>query len=375
MVKLDELYTEKQLIYNSPISDICKAKPVNSGAAAVVCLKIVDVDFKIPPHSIHREIEAIKKLQSHRAIVEYIDHFQIIDDMILVEQYYDMNLSQLMTHVAKYSRKKTRLNLENPLLAPSYTIWNNIASDDVRGFLTSMSDGLRHIHGHGIIHRDIKPSNILFKKKLTSNGGGGDDDDDDDVDITQPVIADFGVCYDTTNPPSDEPPLGKYIDVCTGIYKSPELLLGMTDYQYEIDVWALGVILTILYSPDFKSVLLRGGCGQQEKGGEEDEDEDGDEEMRNEMQISDLHLLSCIFNSFGTPHYEPDDDEEMVWQELERDEYHFKKFNLKKHKRKAVGELIPRCHDEQVQLLFSKMTRYDRGKRITSEELFNSLKR
>ncbi|KAI3403629.2 CSK1 [Candida oxycetoniae] len=362
-MKLDDIYTEKQLIYNSPISDICKAKPVNrvidndddsTDDSTWVCLKIVDVDFKIPPHSIRREIEAIKRLQPHKGIVHYIKDFQIIDDVILVERYYAMNLSQLINS-ERYCKKRIKYNLNEPSEQPKCVLTNIINPIEIQQFLTVFIDALHFIHANEIIHRDIKPSNILFASNELKN----------------PVIADFGICYDYKSPPLDEPIHEKYIDVCTGIYKSPELLLGMTNYSYEIDVWSLGIILTILYSKNFKSVLLQG------------EGEELDE-MNNESSISDLHLLSCLFKNFGTPYYdegkedskadEEDEEEELLWKELSNDEYHFKKFNLKKFKRRPIDELIPICNDDLIKKLFIGMIRYDREKRITSKELYEVIR-
>ena len=401
IMKLDELYTDKQLIFNSPLSDICKAKPVGS-SQGYVCLKIVDVDFKIPPHSIHREIKSIKRLQlgKHAGIVKYFDDFQIFDDMILVEEYYPKNLSQLLLLLPKYLRTRTRYNFAFPEQPPKYTVTNVAPASEIRLFLRNVASALLFIHEHEIIHRDIKPSNIMFRM--------GDD-------LTQPVLIDFGICYDYTDPPMDETRDEKYVDVSTGIYKLPELILGMTDYSYAIDVWLLGVVMTVLYSNDFKSVLIKsdassfksegngGGNGrhvdnlrEEEENKEEEEDEE-EEQMSNEMAISDLHLLSCQFKCFGTPHYgceeerkeeeervgerrlvemkqEDGQDDELLWKELEKEEYHYRKFNLKRFKRKCVNELLPLCDDEEVQSLWLRMIRYDRCKRITSKELYNALK-
>ena len=78
--------------------------------------------------------------------------------------------------------------------------------------------------------------------------------------------------------------MAKYIDVSTGIYKAPELILGITNYEYEIDIWSLGIILTGLYSENFQSVLVK-----------------DDKELTNDSHVSDLYLLNQIFENFGTP--------------------------------------------------------------------------
>ena len=356
-MKLDDLYTDKQLIYNSVISNICKAKPKSSNAIATtnastsnyVCLKIVDVDFKIPPHSIKREIKAIKSLQEHGGIVKYIEDFQIYEDVILVLKYYPFNLNQLIMN-KKYCRKRTRYDLGGDGSSNvKYTLSNIITQWQLKQLVTNLVSSIKFIHANDIIHRDLKPGNILFV----------------DEDITKPVIADFGVCYNLLDPPEDEPLMQKYTDVSTSIYKPPELILGISNYSFEVDYWSLAIVLTILYSPDFKSILIR-----DDHVGVRADDNDAAEEMNNESGISDLHLLSCIFRVFGTPTYNEndihsdEDREQLYWPELDDDDLHFKKFNLKRFKRKSLAEIIPKCEDEEVKHLFQKMTRYDREKRL-----------
>lgn len=356
-MKLDDLYTDKQLIYNTPISDICKAKPKQTSITSTsdyVCLKIVDVDFKIPPHSIKREIVAIKSLQDHHGIVKYIDDFQIFEDVVLVLEYYPYNLNQLMRS-KKYCRKRTRYNLDGGGEGSNgvkYTLSNLISPPEAKQFVTKLISAVQFIHDNNIIHRDLKPNNILFIND----------------DIGQPIISDFGVCYNLLDPPEDEPLIQKYTDVCTGIYKAPELLLNITNYSFEIDIWSVAIIMTILYSPDFKSILVREdhSSGSSVNDGEEEEEE----ELHNESSISDLHLLSCIFKVFGTPTYKKyelqtdEERDEMYWPELNNDDCHFKKFNLKRFQRMGLDKIIPKCEDEEMKQLFQKMTRYDREKRL-----------
>lgn len=73
-----------------------------------------------------------------------------------------------------------------------------------------------YCHQHGCIHRDIKPENIL----LTSAG------------VVK--LCDFGFARMLS-------PGENYTDyVATRWYRSPELLVGDTQYSTPVDVWAIG---------------------------------------------------------------------------------------------------------------------------------------
>ena len=88
-------------------------------------------------------------------------------------------------------------------------------------YLYSILQGLYYLHRHKIIHRDIKGANILI-----SNNGAV-------------KIADFGLARIMTR--------GGYTNrVVTLWYRAPELLLGMSEYDAKIDVWALGCLFAEL---------------------------------------------------------------------------------------------------------------------------------
>ncbi|CAH0550683.1 unnamed protein product [Brassicogethes aeneus] len=79
-----------------------------------------------------------------------------------------------------------------------------------------------YCHHHGCIHRDIKPENIL----LTSSG------------VVK--LCDFGFARMLS-------PGENYTDyVATRWYRSPELLVGDTQYGPPVDVWAIGCVLAEL---------------------------------------------------------------------------------------------------------------------------------
>jgi mitogen-activated protein kinase 15 len=82
---------------------------------------------------------------------------------------------------------------------------------------------LKYVHSAGLIHRDIKPSNILLNSKC-------------DV-----KLCDFGLVRSASTVGDAKQLLTDY--VATRWYRSPEVLLGSTQYSQAIDIWALGCIL------------------------------------------------------------------------------------------------------------------------------------
>jgi cyclin-dependent kinase 12/13 len=84
--------------------------------------------------------------------------------------------------------------------------------------------GLEHCHSRNVLHRDLKGSNLLI----------------DNEGILR--IADLGLAsfFD----PNHKQPMTSR--VVTLWYRSPELLLGATDYDVGVDLWSAGCILAEL---------------------------------------------------------------------------------------------------------------------------------
>lgn len=80
------------------------------------------------------------------------------------------------------------------------------------------------MHKHGFFHRDIKPENLLC------NG----------PELVK--IADFGLARETRS----RPPYTDYVS--TRWYRAPEVLLRSTNYSSPIDIWAVGCIMSELYT-------------------------------------------------------------------------------------------------------------------------------
>lgn len=109
--------------------------------------------------------------------------------------------------------------------------------------------GINYLHKNFILHRDIKGSNIL----IDNNGNL--------------KITDFGLARKINDKKDD------YTNrVITLWYRPPELLLGTTNYSYEVDIWSCGCILMELFN---KTAIFQG--------------------------TNEIDQLISIFKVFGTP--------------------------------------------------------------------------
>eukprot|EP00762_Andalucia_godoyi_P008503 ANDGO_05755.mRNA.1 Cell division control protein 2 homolog 3 len=93
----------------------------------------------------------------------------------------------------------------------------------VRRLIYQLCLAIEYCHRHDIIHRDIKPENLLI---------GADN-------VLK--LCDFGFARTLVGKQTSNPNYTEY--VATRWYRSPELLLGSTNYGKEVDVWAIGCIM------------------------------------------------------------------------------------------------------------------------------------
>ena len=84
-------------------------------------------------------------------------------------------------------------------------------------------NGIAYMHRYGFFHRDMKPENLLVKGESVK-------------------IADFGLAREIRS----LPPYTDYVS--TRWYRAPECLLKASNYNSPIDIWAIGAIMTELYT-------------------------------------------------------------------------------------------------------------------------------
>ncbi|KAI9675852.1 MAG: kinase subunit of RNA polymerase II carboxy-terminal domain kinase I [Trizodia sp. TS-e1964] len=235
-------------------------------------------------------IREIKLLQSikHENVVSLREVMVEKNDCFMVFEYLSHDLTGLLNH-------------------PSF----KLESSHKKHLAKQMFDGLNYLHRQGVLHRDIKAANIL----ISSEG--------------KLKLADFGLArffvkrrqLDYTN------------RVITIWYRSPELLLGETQYGPAVDIWSAACVLIEIFT---KHAIFPGDGGE-------------------------INQLDKIYNILGTPtRSEWPGLVDMAWFELLRPTERKKNVFADKYKER----LTPAAFD-----LLSAMFLYDPAKRPSASDV------
>ncbi|KAJ3071263.1 Cyclin-dependent kinase-like 3 [Podochytrium sp. JEL0797] len=147
-----------------------------------------------------REVRMLKQLK-HDNIVNLIEVFRRKGKLYLVFEHVD--------HTILEDLDKNPYGLSD----------DRGSSGTVRKCMWQLLKAMDYLHSHHVIHRDIKPENILVSVHGVLK------------------LCDFGFARTLAGPGA------KYTDyVATRWYRSPELLVGDTEYGKAVDVWATGCI-------------------------------------------------------------------------------------------------------------------------------------
>ncbi|XP_055709190.1 serine/threonine-protein kinase MAK isoform X3 [Phlebotomus papatasi] len=147
-----------------------------------------------------REVKSLKKL-SHANVVKLKEVIRENDILYFVFEYMKENLYQLIKDRETHFPEST-----------------------IRNMLYQVLNGLAFMHRHGFFHRDLKPENLLCSGPELVK------------------IADFGLAREIRS----RPPFTDYVS--TRWYRAPEVLLHSTKYGSSIDLWAVGCIMSELYT-------------------------------------------------------------------------------------------------------------------------------
>ena len=150
-----------------------------------------------------RKMSSISKNSYTNRLIDII--FDVSDEknksIYLVLEYAQSDLRKLITHQSQvYSEEHIIIFLYNILCA------------------------LNLLHSGGIAHRDIKPANILVNGNSSIR------------------ICDFGMSRVIPDA-SEKRDRDRTPDVCTRVYRSPEIILFDRNYGTAVDIWSLGCVL------------------------------------------------------------------------------------------------------------------------------------
>jgi CTD kinase subunit alpha len=264
-------------------------KGLNVYTKKLVALKKIKMEGERDgfPVTAVREIKLLQSLK-HPNIVNLQEVMVEKNDCFMVFEYLSHDLTGLLNH-------------------PSYQL--NAAQK--KDLAKQMFEGLDYLHKRGVLHRDIKAANIL----VSSDG------------ILK--LADFGLArfyakrhqLDYTN------------RVITIWYRSPELLLGETQYGPAVDIWSAACVLVEIFT---RHAIFPGNG-------------------------SEIDQLDKIYAVLGTPNkQEWPNLAEMPWFELLRPGYRKPNVFADKYKER----LTPAGYD-----LLCALFRYDPAKRPTAAEV------
>ncbi|KAF2170776.1 hypothetical protein M409DRAFT_63844 [Zasmidium cellare ATCC 36951] len=234
-----------------------------------------------------REIKLLQSLK-HTNVVPLLEVMVERNDCFMVFEYLSHDLTGLLNH-------------------PSFAL----TAGHKKHLAKQLFEGLDYLHRRGVLHRDIKAANILISKDGVLK------------------LADFGLArfyqkrqkQDYTN------------RVITIWYRSPELLLGETQYGPAVDIWSAACVLVEIFT---RHAIFPGDGGE-------------------------INQLDKIYNVLGTPsRSEWPGITELQWYELLRPSHRIPSTFAEKYKERVSHDAF-----ELLQAMFL----YDPANRPTAADV------
>ena len=200
-----ELYELKQEIAEGRNSSVNFGIKKDTGEYVTIKTIKKNKERKKEDELVHYEIEVLKFCR-HINIVQLIDYFETLEEIIIVLKYIKGNT------LGDYLKEKNF----------------NLNENEMANIIYQIAQGVNYLHKFGIVHRDLKPDNIMIIPKTGDN----------DIIIK---IMDFGFSKIVSNEEKLMEGFG------TLYYAAPELIQNLP-YNLEIDVWSLGVIIYYIFT-------------------------------------------------------------------------------------------------------------------------------
>lgn len=164
----------------------------------------MDVDTEGIPSTALREIAILKKM-NHPNIVNIIELAFSDKNIELCLEYCEYDLKKFIDN---HKADNSVYNLRT-----------------IKSLMYQIIKATDYLHSHKVLHRDLKPQNVLVNQKCIAK------------------LADFGLSRVYSIPIR---PYTK--EVLTLWYRSPEMILGMSNYSIGLDIWSLGCIFGELFT-------------------------------------------------------------------------------------------------------------------------------
>jgi 5'-AMP-activated protein kinase catalytic alpha subunit len=163
-----------------------------------VAVKILDknkIESKDDLERIIREMQILTEMD-HQNVIKIFKIYEEEDNFSIIMEYCEGG--ELFNYIVKKQR---------------------LSEDETCFFFYQIINGIEYIHSKGIAHRDLKPENLLIGKNKILK------------------IIDFGLSNFYDGQKRLETPCG------SPCYASPEMVKGKKYDGFNIDIWAIGVIL------------------------------------------------------------------------------------------------------------------------------------
>ncbi|KAK4746443.1 hypothetical protein SAY87_012755 [Trapa incisa] len=175
-------------------------RAINKQSGEVVAIKKMKKKYYSWEECINlREVKSLRKM-NHPNIVKLKEVIRENDILYFIFEYMDCNLYQLIKDRERF-----------------------FSEAEIRNWCFQVFQALAYMHQRGYFHRDLKPENLLVSKEVIK-------------------IADFGLAREVNS----KPPYTEYVS--TRWYRAPEILLQSYQYNFKVDMWAMGAIIAEMFT-------------------------------------------------------------------------------------------------------------------------------